>query len=386
MNIGFLTSEYPHPRTKGSGGIATSIKNLASGMVEKGLQPVVLVYGQNEDAVFEDNGITIYKIKNVKFKGISFFLTQNKIQKCINTLHDAGKIDVVETPDWCGITSFIRPKKCKIVVRLHGSDTYFCSIENRPSKWFNRFVEHRALKRADHIISVSAFTASYTNKLFQLNREITVIPNGINLNYFTNKNEGVAQNNILYFGTLIRKKGCLELPLIFNILHEKRPDVNLILIGGDSPDQVSGSQSTWNLMQPLFNEEALKKVQYLGRKPYSEMRSFIENSKICVFPSFAEALPVSWIEAMALGKGIVASNIGWANELITHNTDGYLVDPKDHERYAQYIDLLINDHALLNSFEKKAREKVESHFDILKIADTNLNFYKNVIRQSFSEI
>jgi glycosyltransferase involved in cell wall biosynthesis len=49
--------------------------------------------------------------------------------------------------------------------------------------------------------------------------------------------------------------------------------------------------------------------------PYSEIKTYITQATVCVFPSFAEALPVSWIEAMAMEKAIVA-NIGWASDVI----------------------------------------------------------------------
>ncbi|MBC7748209.1 MAG: glycosyltransferase family 1 protein, partial [Methylotenera sp.] len=78
MKTAFLTSEYPHPKTGSSGGIGTSIKNLAIGLVAEGCSVIVLVYGQNSESVFDDNGITIQQIQNKKFKGLSWWLTRKK--------------------------------------------------------------------------------------------------------------------------------------------------------------------------------------------------------------------------------------------------------------------------------------------------------------------
>ena len=78
MKIAFLTPEYPHPRTGKAGGIGTSILNLSKGLVALDHTVVILIYGQDEDAYFVDNGIHFYKIKNIKVKGISFYLTQKK--------------------------------------------------------------------------------------------------------------------------------------------------------------------------------------------------------------------------------------------------------------------------------------------------------------------
>jgi len=54
MKIAFLTPEYPHPRTGNSGGIGTSIKNLAKGLLQQGCEVRIMIYGQKEEAVFDD--------------------------------------------------------------------------------------------------------------------------------------------------------------------------------------------------------------------------------------------------------------------------------------------------------------------------------------------
>jgi glycogen synthase len=99
MKIAFLTPEYPHSRTGNSGGLGTSIKNLAIALLDHGISVRVLVYGQKEDALFEDNGIIIQQIKNIKFKGLSWLLTRKKIEKIINQLYINQEIDLVEAPD-----------------------------------------------------------------------------------------------------------------------------------------------------------------------------------------------------------------------------------------------------------------------------------------------
>src|SRR5690606_41014125 len=83
----FRSPEYPQPKTGTSGGIGTSIKNLANGLIAAGASVTIIVYGQSSDSAFEADGITIYRIKNVRFKGISWLLTRKKIERLINKLH-----------------------------------------------------------------------------------------------------------------------------------------------------------------------------------------------------------------------------------------------------------------------------------------------------------
>lgn len=377
MKIAFLTPEYPHPKTGNSGGLGTSIKNLASGLLEQGVTVRILVYGQKKDGFFDDNGVLIQQIKNVKFKGLSWLLTRIKLEKIINALYLNKEIDVIEAPDWTGITSFIKPKKCPVTIRLNGSDTYFCHLDNRKVKWKNKFHEKRALQNADGLLSVSQFTADLTNTVFGLNKVFKIIPNPIDSKLFQNNFQySPTSQNILYFGSLIRKKGLLELPLIFNKVIETYPEAKLILVGKDVPDIISGNSSTWEMMMKLFSEKALKNVEYLGSVPYEQIKQKIQQSKICVFPSFAEAFPVSWLEAMAMEKPIIASNIGWANEMIDEGKNGFLVNPKDHDLYAQRIIEFLENEKLCLEAGKFARIKVEEHFDIKILAKKNIEFYK----------
>lgn len=381
MKIAFLTPEYPHAKTGTSGGIGTSIKNLALGLKEQGCSVLVLVYGQKEDTVFDDKGIAIHQIKNIKLKGLSWYLTRKKLQKIINTLHFNKELDVVEAADWTGITSFIQPK-CPVVIRLNGSDTYFCHLDNRPVKWINKFHEKRALQKADGHISVSAYTAAMTNRLFGLNKNFTVIPNSINMSDFTNISNTISDPPIvLYFGTLIRKKGLLELPLIFNKVIEQQPTAQLFLVGRDSADIISGNSSTWEMMLPLFSKAALQNVTYFGGVPFAEIKVHIQKATVCVFPTFAEALPLSWLEAMAMEKAVVASDIGWATEIITDGNSGFLVHPKEHDLYADKIIALLENPALRAQFEEEARKRIAAVFEVKKVAKQNMTFYKSLIEK-----
>jgi glycosyltransferase involved in cell wall biosynthesis len=380
MKIAFLTPEFPHPKTGSSGGIGTSIFTLSQGLVVLGHEVSILIYGQSEDEVFTENGINFYRIKNKIVKGFSTYFTQKKIQKLLNKLHATKQIEILEVPDWTGFSAFINTS-CPIVMRLNGSDTYFCHLDNRPVKWHNKFLEKRAFKRANGIISVSQYTGDLTNSLFNLNRDFTVIPNAIDTKKFDRVLEKQTNQTVLYFGTLIRKKGLLELPLIFNEVHKKNSKAKLILVGKDASDKISGSTSTWELMKNLFDKSALQQVQYLGSVSYYEIKDIIANATVCVFPTFAEAFPVSWLESMAMEKAIVASNIGWATEVIDNNLNGYLVHPKNHLEFADRILNFIESTSLRAEFGRNARKKVLISFNSEIIAKKSIKFYKHYLKK-----
>jgi glycosyltransferase involved in cell wall biosynthesis len=377
MKIGFLTIEFPHAKTAHSGGIGTSIFNLAKGLKQLGHEVIILVYGQDKDEIIVENGITIYKIENAAFKGLSFLLTQLKLKRIINQLVSENKLDIVEAPDWTGISAFIKPK-CPLVIRLNGSDTYFCHLENRKVKWSNWFYEKRGLKKASGIIAVSRFTGELTNTIFNLKRKFTVIPNAIDVANF----EPLQQKNdnvILYFGTLIRKKGLLELPLIFNEVYSKNNKAKLILVGKDASDIKTKNRSVWQMMIPLFDKEAFKNVEYKGSVTYNEIKKQIEEATVCVFPTFAEALPVSWLEALAMQKPVVASNVGWASEIIEDRKEGFLVHPTNHQLYAERINEVLFDQHLQNKLGIAARKKIISTFSIDVVSKQSIEFYNKIL-------
>jgi len=125
MHIGYITSEYPHPKVSHAAGIATSIKNLALALVEKGVKVTVFVYHQKEDAIIEDQGVAIHLISKKSYKVSTWFFYRMQLQKYINTIVKKNNIDLIEAPDWTGITAFMR-LKAPLVIRFHGSDAYFC--------------------------------------------------------------------------------------------------------------------------------------------------------------------------------------------------------------------------------------------------------------------
>ena len=169
------------------------------------------------------------------------------------------------------------------------------------------------------------------------------------------------------------------MPLIFNEVFKLNKSAELIIAGGDTPDIKTGSRSTWDLMKSLFSPEALKRVFYSGRVPYERIEEIYRTADVCVFPSYAEAFPVSWLEAMAMGKAVVASDIGWAHEVIDDGISGILCSPADHKKFASNIADVLSDSKLRIYLGDNARSRVEKNFSAEIIAEKTIDFYKSVI-------
>ncbi len=377
MHVAFLTSEYPHPNLKSSAGLGSSIKNLAFELVNNSIQVSVFVYAQDIDEVFEDNGITVYKIAQSSYNFFGWYIYRKQIENFVNNIILENKIDVLEAPDWTGITAFLK-FRCPLVIRLHGSDRYFCSLENRKQKIKNFILEKKALINADKIVSVSAFTAKKTNEVFGIKKCNTVIHNGINTDNFMPLSEQINSGEILYFGTIIRKKGVLELAHAFNLLIKSDSSASLVLLGKDVVD-VFENKSTLELFFNILSDRAKKKVRHLPEVHYSKVAQIIAKANLVTLPSFAEAFPMTWLEAMAMEKALVTSNIGWANEMMIDGETGFTIDPKNHVDYANKLKILLNDTDFANKLGENSRQRVLHKFDSELIVKQNIEFYKSII-------
>ena len=378
MHIAFLTPEYPHPKISHSAGIGTSIKNLAVELVKKQHKVTVFVYGTDCNEVFNDNGVAIHKIGYKKYPMFSWYLYRKQLQNYINKIIESSQIEMLEAPDWTGITAFMK-FKCPLLLRLHGTDAYFCALEGRKQKFKNYFFEKKALKSADYITSVSEFTAKRTTKLFNLTKEIKVIHNGVDIANFSPSFIKVNTNSILYFGSIIRKKGVLELASIFNKVIEKIPSAQLILLGKDVVD-IFENKSTLALFLNKLSINAKRNTKHISHVPYNKVKEYIAKANVIVLPSFAEAFPMTWLEAMAMEKALVTSDIGWAKELMVDGETGFIENPKNHELYADKIIKLFESKELNSTFGKNAKQRIVTNFSQEIIGLQNIDYFKSIIQ------
>jgi len=382
LHIAYIVSHYPHKAFGHDGGLGTSVYNLVEKLNTLGHKVSVFVYGQKEEFILEEENVTIYSLTDTKSICFKFYFNRKKIEKFIKETISKKDIKIIEAPDWTGITALMN-FKIPLVIRFHGSDAYFCHLEKRKQKPKNYWSEKLAFIHAKGFIAPTTFAGSLSKKIFKLkNKEITTIHHGLELQNFTNNTPAVFEKGmILYVGTLIRKKGALELPGIFNKVRKEFPEAKLVLIGSDSYDIKTNSASTWQLMQNQFKSDDFKNVEYLGKIPYKEVVDYIRKANVCVFPTYAETLGMVTIESMAMQKAVINSNIGWSQEIIVDGESGYLVYPNDHDLYARRINELLNDNVLCLTIGQLARKRVEEKFDMNKIVSENIEFYKKVINQ-----
>lgn len=379
MHIGFITSEYPCSRYMGNiGGIATFIRNLSIQLISEGHEVSIFIHSQPRTEFFVEENIFIHFVARKIMKGFTWITNRMSFNKYVNSIVENNSIDVLEAPEWTGFTAFMK-FDIPLVIRLHGSDTYFCDLEKRTLKRKNKFFEKRALIGADKIIGVSEFVAKKTKKLFQLDIDIDIIYNTIDTNKFTPNHQNIELKSLLYFGTLVRKKGVLEIAKMFSKLADKDDEVKLVLLGKDNRD-VFTEMSTLAMIKKNLSEKALQRMLYIDAVPYDEVISYIQKADVILLPSFAEAFPMTWLEAMAMEKKLVTSDIGWAKELMIDEQTGFTVNPKNHNDFADKVTSLFDD---VNSIQMgvNARKRIKESFNSDSIFEKNINFYKKTINE-----
>lgn len=382
MHIGYLTTEYPHKRLSPAGGIGTFIKNMALKFIEHGHSVTIFLCLADSDQVWSDGSIQIVEIARSSSKVIpEFIASRYKIGKVVNSYIKSGQIELIESPDWEGLHAFCK-LKVPLITRTHGSVTYFNDLAGRPNSRVIKFLERRGFSNSDHVIGVSQFAAKRAKELFNITtQEIKVIYYGTDLVKFRPLDQESVQNPplLLHFGTLVRKKGVLDIPHIFNEIHKLHPEYELLILGKDTVDIIE-KKSTWSIMQENFTESTLSKVTYLGPVPIDVVKSHIAAATACIFTSYAETFGLVTTESMAMAKPVIIYDFPWVREIIDHNEDGILIEPSNSIKCAQIISNTLNDKVIMNAMGSKARKKVEQKFDLIQKFEENLNYYTKTIQ------
>lgn len=207
----------------------------------------------------------------------------------------------------------------------------------------------RAAADAAIITAVSEFTADLVRRDLPTDREIEVIPNGIDCQRFCPAPRAAAHDGItrvLFSGNPTRRKGAHWLPAIVQRLD---PGVRLLCTGG-----LRGLRSR------LPNE----RVEFLGVIPHERMPELYRSVDLVFLPTVREGLSLAILEAMASGLPVVASAASSLPEQIVHGEGGLLVETGDIEGYARAINNLAADAAMRRAMGAFNRQRVLERYEL----------------------
>ena len=240
---------------------------------------------------------------------------------------------------------------------LHSEAPYVPMDHIRLASRFGRFLNRR-------VVTTASLRSLQASKYGEDIDRVVVIPNGIDTATAFNPSNytrgsfreelGIGPDVaiVLYFGRMASEKQPIHVVDVADRLRD-RSDIAFVLLG-DGPETAAAKQA--------ISARRLANVHLVA--PRSDIGTAIADADILMFPSKREGLPVSGIEAMAMGKPIVASNVpGWT-DLVSNGTDGILVQDGDIAGYAAAITRLLEDPDLYARICRAGREKATKTYDL----------------------
>ena len=202
--------------------------------------------------------------------------------------------------------------------------------------------------------------------------KITILPIGMDLAKVREtrlKSEKTIQNeigldrtkiNAVVIAQLYRPKGQHLAIEAFGEIGDAYPNCHLYLLGDHVLEEYRSYKAE---LESLIKQKGLEgKVSFLGWR--EDSIDVVRLMDIVLHPSLAEGFGRAVLEAMALGKPVVASAVGGLREAILHSENGYLVQPGDVDGIARYWRRLIAEPELRLRLGINARGTVEDRFQI----------------------
>ena len=159
---------------------------------------------------------------------------------------------------------------------------------------------------------------------------------------------------------LVAWKGCTDFVRAAALVLSDDPDARFVIAGPDDPTE------------PRFRSQLTEEVRRLGvahavalAPAVADPRQFLLSLDCLVNPSYpAEPFGMSVLEAMALGRAVIATEGGGAAEIIEHGRSGLLVPASDHAALARTIRQLLRDERLRRTLGTHARQRVATTFEL----------------------
>jgi glycosyltransferase involved in cell wall biosynthesis len=170
----------------------------------------------------------------------------------------------------------------------------------------------------------------------------------------------------------IIEKGYLELFSAFKELREKYPDLFILAAAAHMPSE-----------KGLVPKDLPEKMGIADRMILVENRSDMERlyplMDVVVLPTHRDSFPRSLVEAAAMARPIVATDIVGCRIIIEDGTNGILIPPKDAKALAAAIARLLDDPAYGRKLAENARKTAIARFDAQKICRNISDCYRKLL-------
>jgi len=177
-----------------------------------------------------------------------------------------------------------------------------------------------------------------------------------------------------FVGRLVEEKGIFELMDAFIRLKKKYCNAELVIIG-----ETIESERDQDAIVQLNEMLKYPGVKHVGFR--SDIPELLNISNVFVLPSYREGLPRSIIEAMAMEKAIIATNIRGCREEVFPDQNGYLVEKANTSELYYAMEKLILNKDLTEKYGITSRELVEELFDEEKVLKKQITLFNEITLQ-----
>lgn len=415
MHIVFVTTELATSNNS-SGGLASYTANMARIFALKGHKVTVLVAATKDEKLVFDENISLYVtfVKKVIWNAFDraakvcafgkkeevteirrFFVNIYKSTQVRNKIDEINRLEKVDFVHFCNLGSLAARANPGIpyVVRLsdmgnmlRGANTPQGDIRYEANKLSikDKLTEY-ALKKARYVISPSELLANVCKLYLDINAVVLESPFVIqeqNWDYSVYDSIVKEKKYIIHYGSLKYLKGTHIVAQIAKKILESYPDFYLVLAGisEDLLDEKGNNIKAHKYVERCA-EEYSDRVIYVGRLVREQLYPFIQNAQLCLLPSRIENLSNACIEAMAMGKIVVATNHASFEQLIDDRISGFLCERDNPDSYLNAINeaLRMSDDDK-NQIILKGRERVNLLSPDI-IYEKYLSFYQKVMQE-----
>ncbi|WP_424236925.1 glycosyltransferase family 4 protein [Bhargavaea ginsengi] len=253
----------------------------------------------------------------------------------------------------------------------------FYYIEKFAGRFFTDYLLVQS--KEDYDTAVKGIFLKNTGQIIHLSNGVNIwdkfYPKLIDEDDITETRKQIGLDNdafvFLFIGRLVREKGILELIKAFNELQKHKSNAVLLLVGDVNP-----SERDQELIEKLPTLLSSSNVFHLGFR--TDIPKLLSIANVFVLPSHREGLPRSIIEAMAMEKAIIASNIRGCREEVFPNQNGILFEKENTQELRNAMEELIENPLKTKQFGLKSREIAEKRFDEKKVLDKQINLFNKL--------
>jgi len=241
------------------------------------------------------------------------------------------------------------------------------------------------------IIAVSHFIKKEIIGIGIDDKKITVVHHGVDQDRFTpgvdtkailTKYPQLKGKKIIFHPARIGlAKGCDISIKAMNIVKQKDPSTVLVLAGSKNIIDWGGiQQKDIAYLVDLIKHFGMTDNVLIDTYSLNEVKELYEVSEICIYPSSApEPFGLTMLEAMAMAKPMIVTNMGGMPEIIKDGINGFIVPVRDFEAMAAKICQLLEDVKLKERFGYTGRQMVESQYTKEKVTQETLGVYKKAL-------